>query len=445
MPEGILTTVPRPVLVQHMITSLERYWPRQSHRLKSLPVKAMPFPSALGPLRLVAVRLPDWADETGIEGNLLVPTECCPGAPAPVWDQIDWWLAAFLLLECWHEREREIRHGPVHSYSFRLKEWDARAWDRAWVNRIALFIREWAARREGEAATILFGALPKPRICMTHDVDAVKKTWAIRTKQGAFLAFNSARLLVRGNTRGALNHLAHAARFVSARNDWWTIPKMQQLEREAGIRSRFHFYADSRRKTPKRWLLDPSYDVAEARFRGLLSELAEGGWEIGLHPAYDAWQSSNLIEAQRRRLQSVSPVQVNSCRQHWLRFSWADTWRAQAGAGIREDTTLMFNDRPGFRAAAALSWTPWNTLENCSLTIRSLPTVLMDSQFYDYETLDVETRQLTLRHWTDEIKAVRGEIAVLWHPHTITADYGWGDGYRELLAQVAECEACEIQ
>jgi hypothetical protein len=94
----------------------------------------------------------------------------------------------------------------------------------------------------------------------------------------------------------------------------------------------------------------------------------------------------------------------------------------------------MFNDRPGFRASAALSWQPWNSGQ--PLAINELPTVLMDSQFYDYQALDTSERQASLRHWIDEVKAVSGEVAVLWHPHTLTKDYGWQDGFVALLQAI---------
>ena len=57
--------------------------------------------------------------------------------------KVDWWTAIFLLMEGWHERIWEKTRGVIHSYSFKLKDWDTRAWDHAWVNRIALFLRKW--------------------------------------------------------------------------------------------------------------------------------------------------------------------------------------------------------------------------------------------------------------------------------------------------------------
>jgi hypothetical protein len=31
------------------------------------------------------------------------------------------------------------------------------------------------------------------------------------------------------------------------------------------------------------------------------------------------------------------------------------------------------------------------------------------------------------------VHAVGGEAAILWHPHTLSTDYGWQSGFQEML------------
>lgn len=437
-----LPAVPRDEVRRHVLRSLRRYWPRKADILKRLPVAASYFPAVSGPLHLVDVMLPTWATKHGIDGKLCVPHESCANPESPRWQEVDWWLAAFLLLECWHEREWERRHRAIHSYSLRLKGWDARVWERAWVNRIALFLREWAGIENAEDASALLGPLPTPHIVLTHDVDAVAKTWSIRFKQSAFLAFNALRLLVNGDLALARDRVAQSGRFLFRRDDWWLFEELRTIERRAGLRSQFNFYADDRPRSFKRWLFDPGYDVSEPRLSRLLEDLVREGWRVGLHQSFDGWRSAELMRRQRERLQSLLPIPVTSCRQHWLRFSWRDTWKAQSDAGFEEDTTLMFNDRPGFRSAAALSWRPWDPAAGEIRPLRALPTVMMDSHFYDYRPMSDEQRRSEFGRWLGEIEAVGGEGAVLWHPHTISADYGWKDGFLELVGCLKGISAC---
>ena len=102
----------------------------------------------------------------------------------------------------------------------------------------------------------------------------------------------------------------------------------------------------------------------------------------------------------------------------------------------------MFNDRPGFRVAAALEWSPWDVVQGEDVSFKALPTVLMDSHFYDYQPMSAAERRAALKHWLSEIVAVGGQAAVLWHPHTISADYGWGQGFQELLKELSEVSSC---
>lgn len=425
----------RLALVNHVTAALARYG-LEAAAVRELPIPALAFPNVRGPLRMARVGLPRWAADCAVDGALAVPAEACALGEDCRWERVDWWMAAFLLLEAWHERAWECERGPVHSYSGRLKEWDATAWQHAWVNRIALFLRTWALRR-GDPQPL--GPLPAAQVCITHDVDAVHKTLAIRLKQSGFIAFNALRMALAGRAGEARRRAGHAARFLLAPGDWSaTLGDTLAMEQTAGMRSRLHVFAGRRGFSLRCWLLDPGYPLHAPALRGVWAIAAREGWVVGLHGSFDSWGAAPVLRAERERLQAASSVPVRTCRQHWLRFSWQRTWSAQAEAGLHEDTTLMFNDRPGWRNAAALRWSPWDDRLAQVHRLQALPTVIMDSHLYDYQPLSATERNAALCRWLDELVAVRGQAAVLWHPHTLSSDYGWREGFAELLARVHE-------
>ena len=145
-----LSPLARGDLKRHFLAAMHRYWPDNAEPISELPVPGRPFPEVVGSLHLSLVEMPEWALPFAVDGALAVPQEAC-GEETVKWENVDWFLAGFLLLECWHERQWEMRFGPIHSYSTRLTRWDRRVWDKAWVNRIALFLRAWAARRARQA------------------------------------------------------------------------------------------------------------------------------------------------------------------------------------------------------------------------------------------------------------------------------------------------------
>ena len=438
-----MPALPQPSQIRsHVLSALARYWPAGGIPISALSLQVMqPQPAISLPLRLQQVAVPLWAADAAVEGQLLVPLEAIPASTqtsADTWRSVDWLLAAFLLLEGWHERLWEHQHGPIHSYSLCLTSWDQRAWQHAWVNRIGLFLRQWAIQRDGLIAEQQMGALPEAEIRMTHDVDALRKTLPIRFKQGAFNLFNAARALRQGHCAVAVKRLRQAKRFFFGRENWWVFDRLIALENQTRITATYHFYADPRSKTLKRWLLDPSYSIEELAQSGLLHRLKQSGHHIGLHPGFDTWQSAIQIAAARDQLQQATNCTIAHVRQHWLRFSWRETWNAQASAGLKQDTTLMFNDRPGYRTSSALAWQPWNPTANAAHPLTALPTVLMDSHCYDYQPMSADQRQQSIQHWIGECQAVRGQIAVLWHPHTLSDDYGWSQGFNDTIAIFGE-------
>lgn len=433
-------TLPPPEHIRiHVLDALERYWISDASLVANLPIhQNSECPAINGPLELVEIRLPNWAEKIGVDGCLLVPREAV--TDGATWLHMDWWLASFLLLEAWHERVWEKENGPIHSYSFRLSEWDSRAWKYAWVNRIGLFLREWALQRAGKqkCGDDLLGPLPAGRIHMTHDVDAVAKTLPIRLKQSSFYLYNAVLSLSHKNFRVSAEKVSKAFSFFIGRDDWWTFDELLELEAKAGVSATFHFHSDDRPTTLKRWLFDPAYNVYSKKLKSLFRQLAKNGHRVGLHPGFDAWAHESAIAEQKVSLEGAAGVVVDHCRQHWLRFSWSKTWPAQQSAGLTLDSTLMFNDRPAFRSSAALAWHPWNETAGIPLNLNAIPSVIMDSHMYDYKELEASERKSLLRHWIEECMAVHGEIAVLWHPHTLTKDYGWKSGFLDLLQIIEE-------
>lgn len=434
-----MTTIPdRATLRDYICREMAPYWAGAPEAVLDLPVPGAP-PADVEPLppRLAMVELPIWAASCGVGGRLLVPARFAglkPGVEA--WAAADWFSAAFWYLNGLPEREFEKRRGPVHSYARRLAGWDDRPWEYAWVNRIALFLRAWAARERRADPEELFSPLPGPAISLTWDVDAVSKTLPGRLKQGAFRLYNGARLLAAGDLPGGLGKLRNALSFLARHGDWWTFDRLPVRGAGSGTAAQFNFYADDRRKSFLRWLYDPGYDAGDEKIRHLVSRLLETGNVVGLHPSRDAWKDPALIARQKDRLARIAGIPVNACRQHWLRFSWEDTWAAQEKAGLSFDTTLMFNDRPGFRNAAALAWRPWNFRAGRAHDLLALPTVMMDSHFHDYRPMSRGRRLSEMGRWLDEVRAVSGRAAVLWHPHTLAADFGWRDSFDGLLDMI---------
>jgi len=430
--------LPHPVqMKQHLVTALSMYWRNGSREVENLPISRRLLSVPTVPLKLESIELPSWAGDCGVGGRILVPIEALESGSRD-WQSTDWWLAAFLLLEGWHERVFEVRNGPIHSYSFRLKNWDTRAWENAWVNHIAMFLRRWTSRTTGLSENFLLGNLPKSQLIMTHDVDALTKTLQIRIKQGALKALSLLRQRKFEPYSSRFWGVRELQEFLFGDDEWNCIGELIQLAEQRGIVSIFNFhFRYARLRDPISWLLDPSYQSDSASAQTAINQVKASGCLIGLHPSVRSWKSPHKIREQRIGLEKEVGLRVIAVRQHWLKFSWEVTWLCQSRAGLSSDYTLMFNDRPGFRNSAAISWNPWCTLSQKAHSMTATPTILMDSHFYDYPYQDDVSRQRKMSELILKCKVAGGSAAVLWHPHSLSSDYGWKSGLEFLIDEIS--------
>ncbi len=426
----------------HIINSLESYWISNSSYISKLPIRNLSSIRIKIPLKLISISLPKWAQQYGIGGEVLVPQELVEDFDkngfSYTWEDIDWFLACFLMLECWHERIWEENFGPIHSYSFRLKGWDSRAWDYAWVNRIALFLKSWSINLFEQELIQHQPIFPLSNIHFTHDVDAVKKTIPIRIKQSIFELVNSIKLIPELKFSSSKGKLLKAIKFLISNDDWWVFENLLNFQRENEIKAIYYFSGIQKNRGFISWLIDPSYDISSEKIKNLVNKISHDGHIIGLHPSFDSWRKTEELLNQKKLVERVTSQDLIKCRQHWLRFSWRDTWTSQFKAGLGHDATLMFNDRPGFRNSTAISWCPWNHLEASAHKIIAEPTMFMDSHFYNYNQMSDNKRRKTIYKFIYECRVVSGTASLLWHTHSMSKDYGWTKGYHESIEFVKE-------
>lgn len=406
----------------------------------SLPIANSTYPRS-GSFSLVSLPIEFSGIGVGKSNQLCVPSYCVLEGDGEEWLRVDWLRACYEMLTCQFEWLTEVESGPIHSYSVRLSSESKVVFDHAWVNRILLFLRRWGSLNYSKGETELFGHLPKARVVLTHDVDYVKKTFSLRLKQSIFCGFNLIRSLVPFRLGFVRDAFLKALRFLFAGGDYWQFEKIVALEHRYGARSHWNIYGGKGGlfRSPKELLLDPSYFATQPQLAEILIELSGQGHTIGLHQSFNSWADPKPMEVEKKRVEQAIFTTVESCRQHWLRFSLRDTWQAQEAAGFTLDTTLGFNDRVGFRNSSALRMPAWFNSENRqSTSLEILPMVLMDSHLFDYGQLSPADRRSVILSVLDELAFVGGEATVIWHQRVFHEDYGWGDDYEFLLKAAAE-------
>lgn len=308
------------------------------------------------------------------------------------------------------------------------------------VNHYLLLMRWWL-RVRCNLATRSF--LPDGKRCvlvLSHDVDN-----PIDPDNVSHRLWFSAKAARAHNRRDAFNCLrdgAHAfVRKMGGCNDRFDLfQEILRAEDHYGFRSSFFFspvtYLEGHR-------LDVVYDVATPRFRQVMKDLIAGKWEVGLHISYNAYRVNTQIATERTRLEQIAGCRVRGSRHHYWHMGnpfW-NTLEQHERAGLVYDSSIAFNDAPGYRLGIAYPFHPWNPLSQRAVTTLQIPTVFMDgSYFYNPEQTaeDALARIVTL---LNHLKESEGVAAIDWHEHTAfsgaAAYREWGKAYLLLLGYLA--------
>jgi peptidoglycan/xylan/chitin deacetylase (PgdA/CDA1 family) len=252
-------------------------------------------------------------------------------------------------------------------------------------------------------------------VCLTHDVDRIKKTYQYITKSG------------KGNRRGI-------RQIFEFENPYWCFPIIMDIEDKFEVRSTFFFLQESKKINllkPKDWALSVGkYKFNNKKVYEIIQILNRNGWEIGLHGSYESCKHEDLLKEEKTDLEQVLGTAVMGIRQHYLHLEIPKTWRIQQKVGFLYDASFGFRDRIGFREERYL---PFHPFDNSFLEI---PLALMDGAlFSNYGNEDAVWRECLDLIITAERQ--RGLLTVLWHQRVFNEDEfpGWCNVYVKILQE----------
>lgn len=236
-------------------------------------------------------------------------------------------------------------------------------------------------------------------VCLTHDIDVVNFS-----KSDLFLG--AARSLMQGQIKKSLR-----MPFCNIYKKWnlrWNFKNIMALEEKYGAKSSFYFMALDKGD------LDFNYNIEDLEAE--ISNIADNGWEVGLHGGHKAYDNLDLIKANKKRLERVLGKEVIGYRNHYLRFKTPDTWDILSKAGFKYDATFGYNDCSGFRNGMCHPFKPFNLNTGKEIEILEVPLMIMDSTlFNDYMRLDSNKSWELTKQLIDTVEKYNGVITILWH------------------------------
>jgi peptidoglycan/xylan/chitin deacetylase (PgdA/CDA1 family) len=272
---------------------------------------------------------------------------------------------------------------------------------------------------------------------LSHDVDDVSFHSLAQALRLLALARSPRSYALRGGLVAVQRALANRGR-----DPYWNFERWVEAESRHGFRSTWYFCAppSRRHEYDALYTLDDALEFEQRRttVAGLIKALAGRGHEIGLHGSPLSHRTADELTQQKRRIEAALGAPSDGIRQHFLRFDPAATWDAQERAGFATDSTLGYNETPGFRAGVAAPFHPWNEGKRAPRALLEIPLTCMDGALFRSLRLAPAAAAAAVRAHLETVERAGGLAGLLWHPNAAAeALYpGWWACYGAALEQL---------
>ena len=241
-------------------------------------------------------------------------------------------------------------------------------------------------------------------VCLTHDVDRVKKTFQYVTHT------------IRNLKRGKIGlELAQLSFLLRRENPYWNFDRIMEIERKLGVKSTF-FFLNEQRKTclfsPSEWKLYwGRYDIKNPKIVETIKRLDMGGWEIGVHGSYNSYNNLKRLEEEKKILEELSGKKIHGVSQHYLNLDASETWVYHEKLGLVYDTSVGFVDEIGFRRGTCYPYHPFDPTESRTLLLWELPITIMDGVFFS-DKRDFWEESIKI---LEKVEKYNGVLLLRWH------------------------------
>ncbi|MDG1475899.1 MAG: polysaccharide deacetylase family protein [Vicingaceae bacterium] len=172
-------------------------------------------------------------------------------------------------------------------------------------------------------------------------------------------------------------------------------------------------------------------------FQNLIKSIAVKN-NVGIHPSYKSNANARLLIKEKNRLTQITRGNIKKSRQHYLMLKFPDTYKALIKSGIKEDYTMGFAEKPGFRASICSPFYFYNLNEECETELKIFPFAVMEATFKYYKKTSPERTIQEILSIMQIVKTVNGSFVSVWHNESLSNEgiwKGWKIVYEKMLKE----------
>ena len=144
------------------------------------------------------------------------------------------------------------------------------------------------------------------------------------------------------------------------------------------------------------------------------------------------WHSVEKAREERNRVAEVAGGSATGIRMHWL-LRDENTFRVLEEAGYVYDSTVGYNETPGYRCGATQAFRPLSATR-----LLELPMHIQDGALFFPQRLGLSEPEAWERCQTfvDNAEKFGGVLTILWHDRSPGPERFWGEFYIRLVEEL---------
>ena len=158
--------------------------------------------------------------------------------------------------------------------------------------------------------------------------------------------------------------------------------------------------------------------------------------EVCFHPSYASTEDENKLREEKQRLEKILNRPVTKSRQHFLKIKIPYSYRELINIGIREDYSMGYSSKIGFRAGTCTPFYFFDIEMNQQTELKIFPFTVMDTTLKHHLKMRSKEVIPSLEPIANEIKSVGGNFIFIFHNESIGgagAWKNWGNVYEQVI------------
>lgn len=322
--------------------------------------------------------------------------------------------SAFYFLSDWDSLvvEEKDEHGRLRYKDSLLGKLDLA--DRPVVNEYCELIREVIQVRKGITLAHKKMGDHEFAACITHDFDRIKKKYPGTVKRELFdLPVKNPLNQPIGER---INRALESAKDLLKRGDGYerSISEMFETERKLAIRPTVLLKSILHKHERD------AADYLEYPFlKDILRTLKDLNGEFGLHASYMAGYNNKLFADEKNRLEERLGNKVGAHRFHYLRYDAATVAGLLEANGIRNDSSIGWAERAGFRSGFTFPYYLFDAERNTTSKVLEIPMQMMEMQLLYNQGLSAEEAVQFANRQVETVKKYGGVLCWNFHHHAL--------------------------